>query len=208
MYQPYILKYDYQDLEPHISKKTVEAHYNNHYLKYLKKLNDTLNQNDFLFQYPVEWLFSNIDVFPISLRDDILYNAGGVINHELYFSSMTNQSEKKNIPEPLRTKLIEKFGSIEKFIERFSSLAETLPGSGYTFLVVRPNLGNELYLLNLPNQDSPYSFKMIPILAIDVWEHAYYLDYGSNRKKYVEEVLKIIDFDEVNQKYQEILYKS
>lgn len=208
MYQPYILKYDYQDLEPHISKKTMEAHYNNHYLKYLRKLNEILIKNNFGFQYPIGWLFSNIDVFPIADRDEILYNAGGVVNHELYFSSLTSQKEKQNVPEPLRTKLIEKFGSIENFIERLTSLAVALPGSGYTFLVVRPNLGNELYLLNLPNQDTPYYIEMIPILAIDVWEHAYYLDYGSNRQKYIEEIIKVIDFDGVNKKYQEILQKS
>ena len=208
MYQPYILKYDYEDLEPYISRKTMEAHYNNHYLKYLRKLNEVLLKNNFEFQYPIEWLFSNIDVFPIADRDEILYNAGGVVNHELYFSSMTNQKEKHNIPEPLHTKLIEKFGSIHKFIERFTSLAVALPGSGYTFLVVRPNLGNELYLLNLPNQDTPYNFEMIPILGIDVWEHAYYLDYGSNRKQYVEEFLKTVNFDEVNRKYVEILQKK
>lgn len=208
MYQPYILKYDYQDLEPHISKKTMEAHYNNHYLKYLRKLNEVLIKNNFGFQYPIGWLFSNIDVFPIADRDEILYNAGGVVNHELYFGSLTNQKEKQNIPEPLRTKLIEKFGSIENFIERLTSLAVALPGSGYTFLVVRPNLGNELYLLNLPNQDTPYYIEMIPILAIDVWEHAYYLDYGSNRQKYIEEIIKVIDFDGINKKYQEILQKS
>lgn len=205
MYQPYILKYNYDSLEPHISKKTMDFHYNNHYLKYLKKLNEILVKNNFGFQYPIEELYNNVDVFPLSDRDDIIYNAGGVINHELYFSSMRPKEDNIYIPEPLNSALIKKFGSIDQFIEQFISLASNLPGSGYTLLVVKPN--KELYLLNLANQDSPYSFGMRPILGIDVWEHAYYLDYNNDRKTYIDEFLKVIDFDEVNKKYQKVLEK-
>lgn len=206
MYQPYILKYDYDSLEPHIGKKTMELHYNNHYLKYLNKLNEILIKNNFGFQYPVEELYNNIDIFPISDRDDIIYNAGGVINHELYFSSMKPKDNTISIPEPLNSALIQKFGSIERFMEQFMGLSTSLPGSGYTFLVMKPN--GELYLLNLANQDSPYNFGMTPILGIDVWEHAYYLDRNNDRKTYVEEFFKVIDFEEVNKKYQKILDKN
>lgn len=202
MYQPHFLKYNYNDLEPFISKNTLETHYNSHYLKYLNKLNEILVNNNFKFQFPVEELFQNIDIFPIKDRDDILYNAGGVINHELYFDSMVPKNNLV-IPEPLNSILISKFGSIESFIKQFMDLAILLPGSGYTFLVVKPN--KELYLLNLSNQDSPYSLDMVPILAIDVWEHAYYLDYKNNRKNYIENFIKLIDFDEVNKKYKKIL---
>ena len=202
MYKPYILKYDYNALEPNISRVILETHYNSHYLKYLKNLNDILIKNNFKFQFPVEDLFRNIDIFPIKDRDDILYNAGGVINHELYFDSMTPNGTGV-IPEPLNSALIEKFGSITVFVNQFISLASLLPGSGYTFLVVKPS--KELYLLDLPNQDSPYSFGMIPILNIDVWEHAYYLDYRNNRKDYINNFLKIIDFNEVNKKYKQII---
>lgn len=205
MYQPYILKYDYNDLEPYISRKTVEAHYNNHYLKYLRNLNTILEKNNFHFQYPIKDLFQNIDIFPIADRDDILYNAGGVVNHELYFDSM-NKPKDENIPEPLNSALISKFGTIDNFKKQFINLATILPGSGYTFLVVKKS--RELYMLDLANQDSPYSFEMQPILAIDVWEHAYYLDYGSDRKSYVENFMKLIDFDRVNKKYEEILNQS
>lgn len=205
MYQPYILKYDYNDLEPYISRKTVEAHYNNHYLKYLRKLNEILVKNKFNFKYPIKYLFQNIDIFPIGDRDEILYNAGGVINHELYFDSMRKPKEQ-NIPEPLNSALISKYGSIENFVTQFSNLASLLPGSGYTFLVIKKN--QDLYTLDLANQDSPYSLEMQPILAIDVWEHAYYLDYGNNRKGYIDNFIKLIDFDIVNKKYKEILNQS
>ena len=202
MYKPYILKYDYNALEPYISKKTLETHYNSHYLKYLNRLNELLIKNNFKFQYSIKDLFKNIDVFPIKDRDDIIFNAGGVINHELYFDSMT-PNNNGIIPEPLNSALISKFGNIDSFIKQFIDLAVFLPGSGYTFLVVKPN--KELYLLDLANQDSPYVFGMEPILAIDVWEHAYYLDYKNNRKSYVENFIKLIDFNEVNEKYKQIL---
>lgn len=206
MYQPYILKYNYDSLEPHISKKTMELHYNSHYLKYLSKLNDILSKNGFLYQMPKENLFLNIDIFPIQDRDSILYYAGGVTNHELYFSSIKAKNEEIIIPEPLNTSLVQKFGSIQKFMEQFLNLASVLPGSGYTFLVVKQS--QELSLINLANQDSPYYYEMIPILAIDVWEHAYYLDYYNDRSQYIEEFMKIIDFDEVNRKYQQILAEN
>lgn len=202
MYQPYVLKYDYNELEPYISRKTLETHYNSHYLKYLRNLNEILIKNDFKFQYLVKDLFENIDVFPIKDRDDILFNAGGVVNHELYFDSITPNSNGV-IPEPLNSALINKFGSINSFIKQFVDLAKELPGSGYTFLVVKPS--KELYLINLSNQDSPYVLGMIPILNIDVWEHAYYLDYRNNRKDYINNFLKLINFNEVNKKYQQIL---
>ena len=205
MYQPYILKYDYGALEPSISRKTMEAHYHNHYLKYLRNLNTILEKNHFQFQYPLKDLFQNIDIFPIEDRNEILYNAGGVINHELYFDNM-NRLQTLNIPEPLYSALVSKFGSIENFKRQFINLSSTLPGSGYTFLTVKKD--HELYILNLANQDSPYSLGMEPILGIDVWEHAYYLDYGNNRKGYVENFMNLIDFEKVNQKYQKILKES
>ena len=204
MYQPYILKYDYSSLIPHISKKTMETHYNSHYLKYLKNLNEILEKNDYKFQYPISWLFDNIDVFPIKDRDIIIYNAGGVNNHELYFDSMSDKKDKY-IPEPLNSALISKYGSINRFYEQLSDLALSLPGSGYTFLTVKKG---DIYLLNLANQDSPYSFGMVPILALDVWEHAYYLDRYNDRKKYIEEFLKVVDFTNANKIYQENMKKS
>ncbi len=205
MYQPYILKYDDDSLEPEISKKTVEIHYHRHYLNYLKNLNEILRKNNYFFQYPKEELFENIDIFPEADRNTILFHLGGVVNHELYFSSM-NKNKNLKIPEPLHSHLIEKFGNIENFMNQFLERASSLQGSGYTFLAVKPN--QELFLLNLPNQESPYLYQMQPILAIDVWEHAYYLDYYNNRKKYIEEFLKLINFTEVNRKYQEILKKE
>lgn len=201
MYQPYVLKYDYNILSPDISRKIVEAHYHNHYLKYLRNLNNLLAQNNFKYQFPLEDLFQNLDIFRKS-QDAILYNAGGVVNHELYFDNL-DKSNNTMIPEPLKSALISKFGSIDNFKNTFIDLGNSLQGSGYTFLVVDEN--KNLKILNLKNQESPFSFKMTPIIALDVWEHAYYIDYGNNRKNYVDNFWKLIDFYKVNEKYQKIL---
>lgn len=202
MYQPYILKYNYNALEPYISKKTLETHYNSHYLKYLKNLNTLLLKNDFKFQYPVSYLFQNIDAFQVSDREEILYNAGGVLNHEIYFDSMKPASNTI-IPEPLLSNLTNKFGSINNFIKLFNDLAISLKGSGYIFLATKPN--GELHLLSIFNQESVYSSGMIPLFCIDVWEHSYYLDYQNNRGTYLDSFFKIINFDLANKKYQEVL---
>lgn len=177
MYQPYILKYNYNALEPYISKKTLETH-------------------------SVSYLFQNIDAFQVSDREEILYNAGGVLNHEIYFDSMKPASNTI-IPEPLLSNLTNKFGSINNFIKLFNDLAISLKGSGYIFLATKPN--GELHLLSIFNQDSVYSLGMIPLFCIDVWEHSYYLDYQNNRGTYLDGFLKIINFDLANKKYQEVL---
>ncbi len=201
MIQPYVLPYDLAGLEPHISRKTMDAHYNRHYLNYLRKLNELLVQNN-TPQIPVAAIFSSIDIFPIQVRDDILYNAGGVANHELYFSGMRPNASKE-IPEPLRSALIAKFGSLENFRNRLIEYATILPGSGYTFLVVNPR--GDLVLMNLGNQESPYSYGMIPIMNIDVWEHAYYLDKLNERGKYIDDFLEVVDYNKINENYQNAL---
>lgn len=200
MYQPYIPKYKSDSLQPNISKKTIEQHYNNHYLKYLNKLNKILTANKFRFNYPVTDIFENIDAFHISQRNDILYNAGGVTNHELYFSSMTPPKPgNRIIPEPLNSAIIKKYGSIEQFIDQFQNSSNSLVGSGYTFLAL--NSSHQLILLSLSNQDTPFSLRMIPIFCIDLWEHAYYLDYGNNRDKYIDNFIELINFNQINQNY-------
>ena len=202
MYQPIILKYDLSDFEPDISRKTLDLHYNTLYLKYLNNLNRFLINNNFKFNYPIKELFNKISDFPISDRDDILYNAGGVINHELYFRMLTT-NPPSDIPEPLKGALIEKYGSIDNFLLEFKTKAGLLGGSGYTFLVVTPL--KELLIVNLPNQDSPYFYNLIPIMNIDVWEHAYYLDVYTEREKYVNNFFKYMDYNEVNKNYNEAI---
>jgi len=189
----------YSSLEPYISDRTLSIHYNNHYLKYLKNLNDLLIKENYNFKYTKEELFNHIDEFNISSRDKILFNLGGVVNHELYFYNISNL--KNNIPVgSIKEEIDEYYGNYEIFKKEFKKMALELVGSGYTYLVINKN--KELQIINMSNQESPYMYGMIPIIAIDLWEHAYYLDYQNNKEKYIDTFFEIIDFNKINNLYE------
>ena len=169
---------EYQSLEPFISDRTLDIHYNKHYLGYLNKLNNLLEKVGYKGNLSKEEMVKKIDIFNIKDRGEILYNLGGVLNHELYFKTMSDK--KNNLPVGKIKEAIEKeYGSFEKFKMEFIKTSKQLVGSGYTFLVI--NSQKQLDIINLPNQDTPYMFDLIPISALDLWEHAYYLDYQNRR---------------------------
>ncbi len=199
MYQAKPLKYNYDALEPNISSKTINTHYNKHYLGYLNKLNDTLKSINYNYRYSVKDLIKHIDEFPIGIRDDILFYAGGVINHELYFDNLGFSELNGSLKEAI----IKKYGNVDNFKEEFIEAANNLVGSGYTFLVV--NRKNELGIINTSNQETPYLYDMVPIMTIDLWEHAYYLDYLNNRNQYILNFFNIINYSKVNSNYEEAI---
>ena len=199
MYKSVILPYNYGDLEPVLNSETINVHYNKHYLGYLEKLNKILNDINYDYRYTKEELVSHIEEIPIDVRDDVLYNLGGVLNHELYFYSMSNN--KVNVPiGALRKKIIDEYGTIENFKDQFIKTANKLVGSGYTFLVLNNNL--KLEIINTPNQETPYLYGLIPIMALDVWEHAYYLVYRNRRGEYIEKFFEIVDYNNINKNYE------
>ncbi|MCI5835187.1 MAG: superoxide dismutase [Firmicutes bacterium] len=187
-----MLNYEYNDLMPYISPRTLLIHYNNHYLKYKENLNKLVMTDDLVK------LIKNIDKYDLRKRDEILYNVGGVLNHELYFSSMNH---KNRMPTgKLKIAIDKKYGSYDKFKREFIRKANIMIGSGYTFLVINKN---GLDIINLSNQETPYLYNMIPLLALDLWEHAYYLDYQSDRANYINNFFQIIDFDLSSKLYEE-----
>lgn len=203
MYQSILLPYSYDALEPFLSAKTINIHYNRHYKNYLKKLNDLLKKNGYNYSDSKEELVNKITQFPISERDDILYNLGGVINHELYF---LNMGRKNNIPLGKIEKAInDMYGNFDNFKSEFFNTASKLVGSGYTFLILKQDLS--LDIINMSNQETPYSYGFIPIISLDLWEHAYYLDYQNNRESYIKNFFQNIDFSYVNSKYIEAYEK-
>lgn len=197
MYKVKPLPYDYGALEPVISATTINIHYNRHYKTYLNKLNKLLEKVKYDKNYQVKDIIINIDKFPIELRGDILFNAGGVINHELYFYSMNSVSNRPS--GRLGNKINEKYGSYENFKTKFIEEANKVVGSGYTFLVMD---GDDLKIINTSNQESPYSYGFIPLLTIDLWEHAYYLDYQNVRGDYINNFFSIINFNEAEKIYE------
>lgn len=198
MYEAKPLNYDTSFLEPYIDSDTVYIHYNKHYLNYLNKLNNLLESVSYNNKYTKEELVNHIDMFPIKIRGDILYNLGGVLNHELYFDNMNPL--RLETDNKLKKAIIKKYGSMEDFLSQFKKQAQLLVGSGYTFLVINKN--KDLEILNFSNQETPYSYGLIPILALDLWEHAYYLKYKNNRNEYIDAFLKIVDFNKVNDLYE------
>ena len=188
---------DYKSLDPYIDDRTLDLHYNAHYRNYTDKLNKYLNDINYDYKDSPIYLAKHIDILPMENRDEILFNLGGYLNHSLYFYNLTNK--KKDIPIELLNLINKYFGSFSLFKEEFIDMAMEVKGSGYTFLVMDKN--NKLRIINTSNQDTPYYYGFTPIMTIDVWEHAYYLKYTYLRKKYLENIFNIIDFDKVYKLY-------
>lgn len=191
------IKLDYTTLEPYIDNKTLDLHYNAHYKGYTDNLNKYLKKHNYNYEYDPIYLAKNIDILPMEDRDEILFNLGGYLNHSLYFYILTDK--KKSIPTPFIEIINKQFVSFDNFKNEFINMATELKGSGYTFLVLDKN--NKLRIINTSNQDTPYYYGFIPIMTIDVWEHAYYLKYYNKRKDYLEEIFNIIDWDKVYNLY-------
>ena len=190
----------YDAYEPYISSYTMNIHYNKHYKKYLDNLNNLLSKYN--YEYSKEELVKNIDIFPIQERDNILFNLGGVLNHELFFSIL-GYGEMSEI---FKNKIDEDFGTFANFKEEFIKQAKLLVGSGYTFLVL--NKDNNLEIINVANQDTPISYGLVPIMNLDLWEHAYYLDYQNERNTYIDNFFSIIDFNKVSKIYEKEIQKN
>lgn len=204
MYKLIKLDYELNSLYPYLNHEVLNIHYNNIYLKYLSNLNTLLEKANYQSDYSPNELIDNIDIFPLSTRGEILYNLSAFLNHNLYFYNISNAN---NIYPVGRLKIdIEKFfGSIANFITKFKKSASNLKGSGYTFLVYNKN---KLFIINTSNEDSPYLYKMFPVICLDLWEHAYFLEYKVNKEEYINNFFKLVDFKKINRRYEKFLAKT
>ena len=195
MYNVIPLPYSYNALEPIIDEETVNIHYNKHHKKYAENLNNLTNKNISLEQIP-----KRIEEFPLKDRGQILYNAGGVLNHNLYWQSL---NKNPTLPKgKLLNKINNDYGNFDNFKKVFINKSKNLVGSGYTFLVTDNN-GN-LTIMNLPNQETPLSYNLTPLFTIDLWEHAYYLKYKNNRNTYIENIWDKVNFDHASNLYENL----
>lgn len=193
MYKLDELPYSYDALEPFIDTHTLGLHKNKHQKRYLDKLNELLIKNNYDFKYSLDGLTRHINEFNEIDRADVLFNLGGVINHNIYFNSM---SPNKELPNSLLMNQINNtFGSYDGFKKKFKESALAIKGSGYTFLVIDKNT---LKIVNLLNQDNPYTYNYIPLIALDMWEHAYYLNYKNLKDIYIDNFFDVIDFKYAN----------
>jgi Fe-Mn family superoxide dismutase len=198
---PYLLPklpYAYDALEPYIDARTMEIHYSKHHAAYVAKLNAAVAGTTWASKTPEE-LVANLDLLPAPLRTAVRNNGGGTVNHTLFWSFMSHAGGGQ--PKGEMAKAIDAhLGGFDKFAKAFSTAAIGQFGSGWAWLVVDPKT-KKLAVTGTPNQDSPTSIGQVPILGIDVWEHAYYLKYQNRRPEYVEAFFHVIDWDSVASRY-------
>ena len=196
------LPYTYNALEPYIDEQTMRIHHSKHHQTYVDKLNAALEKYPKLQKKPVEDLIKDINEIPEEIRTQVRNHGGGHLNHSFFWPLL-----RKNIKisDEIEQAIIKKFGSYEKFKEEFSESALNLFGSGWTWLVLR---NNELEIINTQNQNNPLNEGMIPLLTIDIWEHAYYLKYQNRRNEYIESFFNIINWNKVNEYYLNSKNKS
>ncbi len=186
------LPYAYNALEPHIDARTMEIHHTKHHNGYITKVNDAIAGTE-LEKKSVEDLISNLGAVPDAKRATVRNNGGGHANHSLFWTIMS----PKGGGEPsgdLATKVNATFGSFADFKQKFSDAAATRFGSGWAWLSF--DKGN-LVVESTPNQDSPLMDGRTPILGLDVWEHAYYLNYQNRRPDYIAAFFNVIHWSEV-----------
>ena len=191
------LPYSFDALEPHIDAKTMEIHHGKHHATYVNNLNAALEPHSELQKKSIAELLADLNKVPEGIRTAVRNNGGGHSNHSLFWKVM----KKGGGGEPkgdLAQAIKSTFGSLAAFQEKFSGAAKTRFGSGWAWLYVS---GSKLVVGSTPNQDSPLMEGGTPILGLDVWEHAYYLNYQNRRPDYVGAWWNLINWDQVAENY-------
>jgi superoxide dismutase, Fe-Mn family len=193
------LPYESNALEPHIDKETMEIHHGRHHKAYVDNLNAALEGQSEFENKNLEELLSNLDALPEGIRNAVRNNGGGHANHSLFWELL--KPGGANAPSgELAEKINSKFGSLDAFKEEFGNAGKTRFGSGWAWLVVN---NGELEVTSTPNQDTPVMEGKTPILGLDVWEHAYYLKYQNKRPDYISAFWNVVNWDEVEKRYNE-----
>ncbi|AXJ02534.1 superoxide dismutase, Fe-Mn family [Cyclonatronum proteinivorum] len=191
------LPYAYDALEPHIDAKTMEIHHTKHHNAYITKANDALAGTD-LADASVEEVLTSLDKLPADKKQGVINNAGGHANHTLFWSVLSPNGGGNPTGE-LAGAIDSTFGSFDAFKEAFANAAATRFGSGWAWLVVDGE--GKLHVTSTANQDSPVMSGHTPILGLDVWEHAYYLNYQNRRPDYISAFWSVVSWDKVNELY-------
>ncbi len=195
------LPYSYDALEPYIDKMTMDIHYNKHHKAYYDKFMAAIKGTE-LEEKSLEEIFANVSKVPAAVRN----NGGGFYNHDLFWNIMS--ANAGGAPDGELAEAINKaFGSFDKFKELFSDAAANRFGSGWAWLTVKKD--KSLFVLSTPNQDNPLmdvaEHSGIPIMGLDVWEHAYYLKYQNRRPEYIANFWNVVNWKAVSEKYTKAL---
>ena len=195
------LPYPYAALEPHIDERTMTIHHEKHHGAYVANLNKAVEGTEYS-AWPLEKLLAGLSSLPESIRTAVRNNGGGHANHSLFWTVLSPSGGGEpggRLAEAIKAG----FGSFAAFREKLSSAAMTRFGSGWAWLVVKKD--KSLAVLSTANQDSPVTDGDIPILGMDVWEHAYYLLYQNRRADYVAAFFNVVNWPEVERRYREAL---
>ena len=190
------LPYDYNALEPQIDARTMQIHHDKHHAAYVAKLNGALEGHPDLASKSVDDVIADLAAVPDAIRTAVRNNGGGHANHTMFWQIMApggGGAPTGKVADAINSA----FGSFDSFKEQFASSAATRFGSGWAWLI---DAGSTLTVESTPNQDTPVMEGKKPILGIDVWEHAYYLNYQNRRPDYVAAWFDVINWDEVNRR--------
>lgn len=191
------LPYDYNGLEPYIDTQTMQLHHDKHHAAYVTNLNNAIQGHPFA-NLPVEQIVTRLNELPENIRTAVRNNAGGHINHTMFWQIMKPNGGGEPTGE-LAAAINAKFGSFENFKTAFNDAGAKRFGSGWAWLVL--DKSGSLSVLSTPNQDSPLIDGYYPVLGNDVWEHAYYLKYQNRRPEYLAAWWNVVNWDEVSRRY-------
>lgn len=195
------LDYAYDALSPYIDGRTMEIHLTKHHQAYIDNVNKALLAHPELAVWSVEKLLTDLDKVPQDIRTVVQNNGGGHYNHTLFWQMMTPHS--KIVHGKLEAELAQQFGSREVFVQNFENAAKTRFGSGWAWLVVDQQ--GKLKIYATANQDAPLMTGDVPLLGLDVWEHAYYLHYQNRRPDYIAAWWNVVNWEFVEERYRHIV---
>ncbi|OFK62461.1 superoxide dismutase [Globicatella sp. HMSC072A10] len=187
------LNYEYAALEPVIDAQTMEIHYTKHHNTYVTNLNKAIEGTEYADK-SIEELVKGWAELPEDIQTAVRNNGGGHYNHTLFWEELVAPSQAKEIPADLEAKLVEAFGSVDEFKEKFAAAAASRFGSGWAWLVSN---NGKLEVVSTPNQDNPLTEGLLPLLGLDVWEHAYYLNYQNRRPDYIKAFWDVVNWEVV-----------
>ena len=191
------LRYEYDALEPYIDAETMRYHHDKHFKTYIDNLNKALEEFPMLQKLTLRKLLENPHLVPAEERENVMHNAGGVYNHDIFFGNLTPPDEVGHEPHgSLLEVIIRAFGSVYDYKAEFTKRALEVFGSGYAALVA--NRRGELEIITLKNQDTALAHRATPIMLLDVWEHAYYLKYKNLRADYIQEIWNVLTFPNID----------
>jgi len=192
------LPYDNNALEPSIDEETLHFHHDKHHQGYVAKLNDALKESGQMEDKPLEEILQNLKQFKEDIGVRVQNNGGGHYNHTMFWQQMKPEGSK--IPDTLLEALTSRFGGLSEFQEAFSRIATAHFASGWAWLSMTKD--GDLNIYSTSGHDNPLMLGNLPILVLDLWEHAYYLKYKNERDTFIREWWKIVDWETVNEYYQ------